>query len=86
MKTTIMVFLALFLVGGASGCAGSPDIVVNKNITVTVEGVQANPQNPYYPFPVYIDIKYTTKSDIPVTADVKQSAKDAFKADVPMIP
>ena len=37
MKTTIMVFLALFLVGGASGCAASPDIVVNKNIHVNIE-------------------------------------------------
>jgi len=71
------------------GCAGSPRVVVNKNIEVHIEGVIAHPSNlpnPYYPFPVYIEIKYTTKSDIPIDADVKQSAEDAFKASLPTIP
>ena len=65
------IILAL-LVSGASGCAGSPRVLVNKNITVTVEGVQANPQNPYYPFPVYIDIDYETNSTIPIDAEIDQ--------------
>ena len=57
------------------GCAGSPRVLVNKNIEVHIDGVQAHPmglQNPYYPFPVYIDIDYETNSSIPIDAEVEQ--------------
>lgn len=79
MKYLVLIGL-LFLLG----CM-SPRVVVDKHIEVNIEGVQAHPtglQNPYFPFPVYINIEYTTKSDIPI--DVKQTAEDAFKAQSPI--
>ena len=70
MKTYFLsILLASILL---AACAGSPRVVVNKNIEVHIEGVQASPQNPYYPFPVYIDIDYETNSSIPIEAEVEQ--------------
>ena len=82
MKTYLMsILLAGILL---AGCAGSPRVLVNKNIEVHIEGVQANPQNPYYPFPVYIHIDYETNSTIPIDAEVDQDINPDI--DVPIAP
>jgi len=59
--------------------------VVNKNIEVHVEGQATQPTdttNPYFPFPIYINIEYKTESSTPVEAEIEQKldAEDAFKA------
>jgi len=84
-----MKYLSLIGLLFLFGCAGSPRVIVNKNIEVHIEGVLAHPvalQNPYYPFPLYINIDYKTESEIPIDAEVEQSAEDAFKASSPAIP
>jgi len=66
-------FLVLCLL--ISGCAGSPRVIVNKNVTVDVKGISRNPcdsQNAYFPFPVVIIIETKTESEIPVDAEIDQ--------------
>ena len=65
-----------------AGCAASPDIIVEKNITVTIEGAIQN--HPSCPAPVVVSINYTTQSDFPVKADTKQDIRP--KTTIPVSP
>ena len=80
-KLCVLLILALLM----AGCAGSPRVVVNKNIEVHIDGQVAQPGdtiNPYFPFPIYVNIEYKTESSTPVEAEIEQKldAEDAFKA------
>ena len=66
-----LLLLLIFLVG----CAASPDIVVNKNVTIFVSGQPCLIENCGRIFPVWIDVNYTTKSDFDTKLDTKQDIK-----------
>ncbi|KKK68827.1 hypothetical protein LCGC14_2940130 [marine sediment metagenome] len=62
-----LFFLLIILVG----CAGSPTVTVNKNVTIFVSGKPCLVEDCGRIHPVWIDVDYTTKSDL----------KSDFKAD-----
>ena len=66
-----LFFLLIFLVG----CAASPDIVVNKNVTIIVSGKPCLIEDCGRIHPVWIDVDYTTKSDLDTKLEVDQQIK-----------
>jgi len=76
MKILMVAVVTAFVL---SACAWQkPDITVDKRVTVFVTGMNRDPndfQNPYFPFPVYINIEYTTKSEVDSEAGIDQDIK-----------
>jgi len=69
-----LIFLLPFLIG----CAGSPRIEVNKNIYVIVNGVEEKGEEKRVvelPYPIYINIKYSTSSTSKSDADISQEGE-----------
>jgi len=72
MKT--LIFLLPFLIS----CAGSPNIRVNKNIYVIINGVQEEEEKfklSEFPFPIFINIYYNTESSTKSDADISQEGE-----------
>jgi len=59
-----------------AGCAGSPDIVVNKNVTILVGDAEKCSVEQCGRFlPIWINVEYTTQSELDTDLDVKQDIK-----------
>lgn len=67
-----LLLLLVFLIG----CAASPDIVVNKNVTIIVGGIDKEGAV-LLPgvFPIWINVEYKTTSDLDTKLDTKQNIK-----------
>jgi len=70
-----LLFLLPFLIS----CAGSPNIKVNKNIYVILNGVQEEGEDKIkaakFPYPIWIDIYYSTESTTRSDADISQEGE-----------
>jgi len=67
------LFILMFLL---SSCAGSPNIRVNKNIYVFVNGMEAEGDKVVeLPYPIYININYSTTSTSKSDADISQEGE-----------
>jgi len=72
-----LIFLLPFLIS----CAGSPNIAINKNIYVIVNGVMEEEEGEgrakviELPYPIYINISYSTVSTTKSDADVSQEGE-----------
>jgi len=68
-----LLFLLPFLIS----CAGSPNIRVNKNIYVLINGVEEEEGKKVeeMPFPIFINIYYNTESTTKSDADISQEGE-----------
>jgi len=69
-----LIFLLPFLIS----CAGSPNIRVNKNIYVIINGVEEAGEKKVLaevPFPIFINIYYSTESSTESDADISQEGE-----------
>jgi len=70
-----LIFLLPFLIS----CAGSPNIRVNKNIYVVINGVELEEEKKIkvteLPFPIFINIYYSTESTSKSDADISQEGE-----------
>jgi len=59
------------------GCAGSPNIRVNKNIYVLINGVEEEEGKRIteLPYPIFISIYYNTESTTESDADISQEGE-----------
>ena len=57
------------------GCAASPDIIVNKNVTITIADVPDQVCAVSGVFPIWINVEYTTKSELDTKLRVDQDIK-----------
>jgi len=73
MKKLFLLFICLV------GCAGSPKINVNKNVTNNIfingEPCPIERCGSFLPVWIQVDIEYTTKSDLDTILEVKQDIK-----------
>jgi len=71
MKTALILFLLL------AGCAGSPDVIVHKNVTnnITINGEPCPIERcgSFLPVWIVVEIDYTTKSDLDVKPKIDQT-------------
>jgi len=61
-----------------SSCAGSPNIKLNKNIYVIINGVEETGERKVLaevPFPIFINIYYSTESSTESDADISQEGE-----------
>jgi len=57
-------------------CAGSPKITVNKNVTILVgDSAKCSIEQCGRFLPIWINVEYTTKSELDTDLDVKQDIK-----------
>jgi len=71
-----MKYLALIGLLFLLGCAGSPRIVVNKNVTILVgDSAKCSVEQCGRFLPIWINVEYTTKSELDTDLDVKQDIK-----------
>ena len=65
-----LIFLLPFLIS----CAGSPNIKVNKNISVIINGIaeEEGKMLTELPYPIFINIYYNTESTTKSDADISQ--------------
>ena len=70
-----LIFLLPFLIS----CAGSPNIKVNKNIYVIINGVAEEEGKKVavaeLPYPIFINIYYSTESTSKSDADISQEGE-----------
>jgi len=79
-----LIFLLPFLLS----CAGSPNITINKNIYVIVNGVEKDNREgkikmTELPYPIYINISYSTQSSTKSDADISQEGELKIPIPIP---
>jgi len=61
------------------GCAGSPNIKINKNIYVILNGVEEEGDEKIkmseFPYPIFININYSTSSTTKSDAEISQEGE-----------
>ena len=76
----------LFLLPFLFGCAGSPNIIIEKNIYVIINGAEAEDGHSKIAqilYPIEINIEYSTESSTKSDADISQEGELKIPIPIP---
>ena len=65
------------------GCV-IPEVTVNKNVTITVDGKMCAVEQCAHFLPIWIDVEYTTKSDLETELKTAQDIKPKLDLSLPI--